>query len=513
MAALRKIVLAAVGLCCAATDVFAQSGDGFVGVFRDAAGTQSCTAVPALTGTTLYVVGKVAGTTAAGITGAEFRIEVGNPIGWYLIYTPPEGAIALGDPLSSGVNIAFRTCAEAVAGNIGLGTISVFNVNGVTTSLLVKRHSQPSNPEFTCPLFVACDAPYYSKTCMATAGIDSCALGTSKAQRLESTDPAVFVSMLDAATPGSGPQATFLPIASVVGTLPVFDAWSPVGTRIAFCRGDSLFALDPSLPSTPPWLVMPNVDAYTAWSPDGEWIAALRRSADDRRDGLSTIVAAPVSGGPAVTLVKAEIDQFRWAPNGNLYFWETRTGTRHAVPPPESWQPPSQSAAAAPMLVPRMSVRGGIGTRIFRTEPTEGETEFPALSGLGPCVVLPRATVPNSELYLVDAYGATGVKTLIVDLGGSIVVDFGTQTGVAGFGGTSVSSDASYVVGQNVVDDGTTTLAATLFVAGADGSWRVTVAGTANGSHPALSASESFVAFEDPTSGELHVGTLAVSFP
>jgi hypothetical protein len=97
----------------------AHSDDGFVGIYADAQGTP-CTMVPQGSGTTLYVLAKVAGATASGITGAEFRIEVSNPAGWFLSYSPPtSGTTVLGQVLDlepgnpddgSGVNIAFSNC-------------------------------------------------------------------------------------------------------------------------------------------------------------------------------------------------------------------------------------------------------------------------------------------------------------------------------------------------------------------------------------------------------------------
>jgi hypothetical protein len=48
----------------------------------------------------VYVVGKLKGASAAGITGVEFRIEVSNPAGWTFTYSPPAGAaVVMGDPM------------------------------------------------------------------------------------------------------------------------------------------------------------------------------------------------------------------------------------------------------------------------------------------------------------------------------------------------------------------------------------------------------------------------------
>ena len=44
----------------------AEAGDGFVGLYEDAAGTQPCASVPPLSGKTLYVLGKLDGLTGGG---------------------------------------------------------------------------------------------------------------------------------------------------------------------------------------------------------------------------------------------------------------------------------------------------------------------------------------------------------------------------------------------------------------------------------------------------------------
>ena len=112
----------------------AQAGDGYVGIYTDAAGTTPCTTVPPLSSTTLYVIAKLEGASTAGITGVEFRIEVENPAGWWISYTAPAANIVMGNALDlypqdpddgSGVSIAFGACREPVVGNVPLGTISV----------------------------------------------------------------------------------------------------------------------------------------------------------------------------------------------------------------------------------------------------------------------------------------------------------------------------------------------------------------------------------------------------
>ncbi len=153
-------------------------GPGSLGVYADPEGTVSCASVPSSTATVLYVVATTGGLTAAGLAGAEFRVEVTNPTGWYIdhSYAPPS-ALVIGDLLDTnpdpnaggGMKVSFASCAPfSPSGKIGFGTISVFNLGtGGSTSLVVRRHSTPANPTYACALFVACDAPAYTKYCAA----------------------------------------------------------------------------------------------------------------------------------------------------------------------------------------------------------------------------------------------------------------------------------------------------------------------------------------------------------
>jgi hypothetical protein len=197
--------------------VHAQQLDGYVGVFADSAGTLPCANVPPFSGTLLYVLAKIA-SPSVGITGAEFRIEVTSSSGWWINYTAPIGQLAVGNPLDvdpdpsqgGGVNISFTSCQLPNAhGVVRLGTLSVVNLNGDPTQLLVKRHTVPRNADFSCPLFTRCDGPTFSKACMALAPPDTCALLSLKAQKrriASSSDEPVFVSVVNqqghAAVPG-----------------------------------------------------------------------------------------------------------------------------------------------------------------------------------------------------------------------------------------------------------------------------------------------------------------------
>jgi len=146
---------------------------GSVGIFTDPEGTVPCATIQPGTFTTLYVVATTGGATANGITGTEFRIEVSNPTGWFLGFTPnPSFPITIGSPWDlapddpnnpTGVNIGFPACQPGP--KVTLGTILVVDQGGLPTELRVKRRTPPANPHWPCPLFTICDSGY-SKVCM-----------------------------------------------------------------------------------------------------------------------------------------------------------------------------------------------------------------------------------------------------------------------------------------------------------------------------------------------------------
>lgn len=154
-------------------------GDGMLGVYGDAQATQRCATIAPGSFTTLYVVATLGGATNAGVTGAEFRIEVSNPTGWLFQYTPPNTPVVIGQPMDltpndptdpAGVNVAFSTCKTGPL--VEFGTLAVFNLGGGPTTLSIKRRNIPSNADWACPLFTLCDEPFYSKQCMDSCSFD-----------------------------------------------------------------------------------------------------------------------------------------------------------------------------------------------------------------------------------------------------------------------------------------------------------------------------------------------------
>src|SRR5262245_21563113 len=179
-------------LCVAPTTVLAGSDrqsaladtvttdTSFIGVFADAAGTMPCLDVPRGESREFPVLAVLSGVGAAGFAGVEFRIEVSNPAGYQFLYNPPPEAVAvIGNPLDltpqdpfdkTGTNIAFQGCRQP--GPVPLGSISVVNLQGGPTQILVKRLSIPLNPAFNCALFNKCDSPVFTKVCFRQCAID-----------------------------------------------------------------------------------------------------------------------------------------------------------------------------------------------------------------------------------------------------------------------------------------------------------------------------------------------------
>jgi hypothetical protein len=106
-------------------------------------------------------------------------VEITQPHGWFLNYTPPDGSVHIGNPVDSdadpckgaGVTLAFMECRrpDVALDKVSLGTLRVTNVGGGATQLVVKRHISPANPQFRCPLLIECNEPRNDKHCIQPA--------------------------------------------------------------------------------------------------------------------------------------------------------------------------------------------------------------------------------------------------------------------------------------------------------------------------------------------------------
>jgi hypothetical protein len=181
---------------------FAQyPNNGFIGIYADAAGTQCCITAAAFVPATAYVISTLAGATAAGVTGAEFRIEF-NPApspSYMVSWTAnPTLAVSLGSPVddtpadptdAKGCNLAFPTCQPLVlTDRIQWGTLSIISLSpsAPAMTLKVKQKSPPSSPVHQCPLFTLCDAPLYTAVDM-----------TLTQEALGGLEPVIFTSYIN----------------------------------------------------------------------------------------------------------------------------------------------------------------------------------------------------------------------------------------------------------------------------------------------------------------------------
>ncbi len=139
------------------------TANGTIGVYFDPAGTQCSGTIPAGGVGKVYVVAKVAGATASGIAGAEFRFE-GMPRAWEAYSVPDPQILAIGDPFANGVAMGF-VCRVAEAQAVHLYTVVVFaheDVSDVRFEILMR--SPPLS--VPCPMLLACDEPAFTKYCV-----------------------------------------------------------------------------------------------------------------------------------------------------------------------------------------------------------------------------------------------------------------------------------------------------------------------------------------------------------
>lgn len=155
------IFCAAMGLWAAPCS--AQS----IGVYFDTAATDCDATIQANTPGTFYLIARLEGSFSNGMTGAEFRVT-GLPAGWFITNAFPCPCIPElpGNPYAEGVMIGFASCQPGPL-------VLLFGTTYFATSappdvrLRVTSHSTPSNPNFPCPLLVHCDAPVFTRECVA----------------------------------------------------------------------------------------------------------------------------------------------------------------------------------------------------------------------------------------------------------------------------------------------------------------------------------------------------------
>jgi len=160
---------------------FASNGN--IGIFADPHAATCQADAPCQSALTLYVYALLEGSSAGGITGAEYSIDVGdnNADPSYIMsesFNPAaqatsvgSGAVTPADPLPRGINVGFPSCQPGgPVPIVWLENITVINIGCSTARLLltVVKHDQPANQFFQCPLFALCDGPVFTKVCLGS---------------------------------------------------------------------------------------------------------------------------------------------------------------------------------------------------------------------------------------------------------------------------------------------------------------------------------------------------------
>ena len=499
-------------------------GDGYIGIYADAAGTTPCTTVPPLSGTTLYVIAKLQGASASGISGAEFRIEVENPTGWSFNYTPPSAPVVIGNALDlypqdpndgSGVSIAFDACREPTGGQASMGTITVINFTGGPNHLFVKRHSTPRNPGYQCALFTLCDDPEFSKTCMILNVAPPCSLTTSKTslKSTEADSPVFTASVNSVAAPGPPSQALVISETALPAHHYWVDPWSPSQPWIALFGSDGVYVYDATAPGLTPNRVYQGSATAYRWSPDGRWLVVRT---GETSDGLASLVVVRANAveTPAILASKVDFVHFVWAGDGNIYCWEYLGPTRRQFAPPSAWQAENPGPFSVRTItifvrdfsVPKPSlVKDRVPCR-FNTQLSPVEALLTPLVGHS---IIPQDGFPDAERLLVSAFQPNGGRstTLVVDSQGTPQVTLGSSHAPFHFEGTSVSPGGAFVAGHETLEDEYDIVSSRLTLVEISNAWQLTVVNVPEGLDPKLSRVGSYIAYAD-LQGVVYVGTL-----
>lgn len=159
-------------LVFATSPSFAVNGD--IGIFADQGQAICATDLALQQPLTLYVYAQLKGGSLGGITGVEYRISQSAVTDWSITedLNPANADLVFGTAIgvNAGLNLAWAQCQTT--GPILLETIEIVDLSGnfagVSNTLRVEAHSNPSNQFFRCPLFVLCDDPVFTKLCLGS---------------------------------------------------------------------------------------------------------------------------------------------------------------------------------------------------------------------------------------------------------------------------------------------------------------------------------------------------------
>jgi len=161
----RLSVLFAASVLAAAPAAFVL-GDGSIGVYLDAAGTQCQGPIAGVTIGSVWM--NLAGATTGGITGAEFRIDNSDASSIDVTFQPdPSVTIAIGNAFLGGINVSFYPCQTGTAGRVKLGSLVIAPMSSTPDVMLTVRPKfEPSNVNYPCAAITQCDGPVFTEVCV-----------------------------------------------------------------------------------------------------------------------------------------------------------------------------------------------------------------------------------------------------------------------------------------------------------------------------------------------------------
>ncbi len=331
----------------------------------------------------------------------------------------------------------------------------------------------------------------------------------------------------------AAPRYRFVPITSVVGSLPLGNPWSPAQPLLVYNEGaqvPSFRAIDLSEKSPEPWELVDALVQSADWSPDGTWLAA--EVVENSRRSARTLIALPAAREageqrPIEALAAGSgTVRFLWGRDGIVWYLpDTEPEAWLSVEAPESWR------TAHPEPFPpatQFIVHDGPWTpenptfRIYLVET--------GANGLQERL-LPMPVPIAGSMSLVDAFpdrtrvlaqifpfGAAAFAA-VVDLDGHVIALFESEeTPLEGdgllqsvrtsFNPQTVSGDGSLVVGTRTVEDGHQIGQSTLYVGDAEGRWNAILEDAPEGAGPRLSRSGDFLVFANSATRLLEIGRI-----
>jgi hypothetical protein len=166
----RNLLSASFAACLVLVGAQGFAADGSVAAYVDAAGTQ-CEGNHGGGLMTGSVWANLAGATAGGITGVEFRLDNTNPSDYLISFDAEPGTVYLGNVTLTGGNVAFADCQGGA--RVKIGTLSILELSpAMDATFTVRQRFEPTHADFQCVRAVLCDAPVYSSVCVGAPNSD-----------------------------------------------------------------------------------------------------------------------------------------------------------------------------------------------------------------------------------------------------------------------------------------------------------------------------------------------------